>query len=120
MRILPAGLVKGFCVIVAEFYFLFRRQRREVVVQNFLPVFAGDRAAAERAAHRLHRNFAVKLVDLWRVESGVPVQDWLTNSGELEIIRTARATRARRPFHHAPPRQLGAWRLVAEPAGHPA
>jgi lauroyl/myristoyl acyltransferase len=90
VRILPAGLVKGFSVIAAEFYFLFRRQRREVVVQNFLPVFAGDRSAAEKAAHRLHRKFAVKLVDLWRVEGGVPVQNWLTNPGELEIIRTAR------------------------------
>jgi predicted RND superfamily exporter protein len=89
VRILPVGLVKGFSVIVAEFYFLFRRQRREVVVQNFLPVFVGDRSAAEKAAHRLHRKFALKLVDLWRVEGGVPVQNWLTNSGELEIIRTA-------------------------------
>jgi predicted RND superfamily exporter protein/lauroyl/myristoyl acyltransferase len=89
VRILPAGLVKGFSVIVAEFYFLIRRQRREVVVQNFLPVFAGDRAAAEKAAHRLHRKFAVKLVDLWRVEGGESVQNWLTNPGELEIIRTA-------------------------------
>ncbi|MGD0413526.1 MAG: MMPL family transporter, partial [Verrucomicrobiota bacterium] len=89
VRILPAGLVNGFCVIVAEFYFLFRRQRREVVVQNFLPIFAGDRAAAEKAAHRLHRKFALKLVDLWRVEGGAPVQNWLTNPGELEIIRTA-------------------------------
>jgi len=89
VRILPAGLVKGFSVIVAELYFLFRRQRREVVVQNFLPVFAGDRAAAEKAAHRLHRKFAMKLVDLWRVEGGVPVQNWLTNPGELEIIRAA-------------------------------
>ncbi|MGB8369719.1 MAG: MMPL family transporter [Limisphaerales bacterium] len=89
VRVLPAGLVKGFSVIVAEFYFLFRRQRREVVVQNFLPAFVGDRAAAEKAAHRLHRKFALKLVDLWRVEGGVPVQNWLTNSGELEIIRTA-------------------------------
>jgi predicted RND superfamily exporter protein/lauroyl/myristoyl acyltransferase len=89
VRVLPAGLVKGFCVIVAEFYFLFRRQRCEVVVQNFLPVFAGDRVAAEKAARRLHRKFALKLVDLWRVEGGVPVQNWLTNPGELEIIRTA-------------------------------
>jgi predicted RND superfamily exporter protein/lauroyl/myristoyl acyltransferase len=89
VRVLPVGLVKGFSVIVAEVYFLFRRQRCEVVVQNFLPVFAGDRIAAEKAARRLHRKFALKLVDLWRVEGGVPVQNWLTNSGELEIIRTA-------------------------------
>ena len=38
----------------------------------------------------LHSKFAVKLVDLWRVESGVPVQNWLTNPGELGIIRAAR------------------------------
>jgi predicted RND superfamily exporter protein/predicted LPLAT superfamily acyltransferase len=89
VRVLPVGLVKGFSVIVAEFYFIFRRQRREVVVQNFLPAFAGDRVAAEKAAHRLHRKFAVKLVDLWRVEGGEPVQNWLTNPAELEIIRAA-------------------------------
>ncbi len=90
VRILPTRLVKGFAVFVAEIYWRFQRQRCEIVVQNFLPVFAGDRAAAEKAAHRLHRKFASKMVDLWRVESGVPVQNWLTNPGELDIIRAAR------------------------------
>ncbi|MGA3284214.1 MAG: MMPL family transporter [Verrucomicrobiota bacterium] len=90
VRILPVGLVKGFAVVVAEFYFRLQRQRCEIVVRNFLPVFAGDRAAAEKAAHRLHRKFAAKMVDLWRVESGVPVQNWLTNPVELEIIHAAR------------------------------
>ncbi|HLZ54941.1 MAG TPA: MMPL family transporter [Verrucomicrobiae bacterium] len=90
VRILPVGVVKGFAVIVAELYWRLQRRRRDVVVQNFLPLFAGNRAAAERAAQRLHRKFAAKIVDLWRVESGVPVQNWLTNLEELEIIRTAR------------------------------
>jgi len=90
VRILPTWLVKGFAVVVAELYWLFQRQRCEVVVQNFLPVFAGDRPAAEKAAHRLHRKFAAKMVDLWRVESGVPVKNWLTNPSELDIIRAAR------------------------------
>ena len=90
VRILPVGLVKGFAVIVAELYWRFQRPRGEVVVQNFLPLFAGDRAAAEKTARRLHRKFAAKMVDLWRVESGVPVQNWLTNLEELEIIRAAR------------------------------
>ncbi|MGA2656861.1 MAG: MMPL family transporter [Verrucomicrobiota bacterium] len=90
VRVLPTGLIKGLGVAVAEVYFLFQRQRREVVVRNLLPAFAGDRLAAESTARRLHRNFALKLVDLWRVESGVPVRDWLTNSCELEIIRAAR------------------------------
>ncbi len=90
VRVLPVGLVKAFSIAVAECYFLFQRQRREIVVQNFLPVLAGDRKAAVKAAHRLHRKFGAKLVDLWSVENGMPVQNWLTNPAELEIIRAAR------------------------------
>jgi len=90
VRILPVGLVKGFAMFLAGLYWRFQRERCEVVVQNFLPVFAGDRAAAEKTARAMHRKFASKMVDLWRVESGVPVQNWLTNPGELDIIRAAR------------------------------
>jgi KDO2-lipid IV(A) lauroyltransferase len=90
VRILPAWLVKRFCVTVAELHFLFGRQRREVVVQNLLPALSGNRSEAEQIARRLYRNFASKLVDLWRVEGGVPVRDWLTDPAGLEIIRAAR------------------------------
>ena len=120
VRVLPVGLVKGFSVIVAEFYFLFRRQRREVVVQNFLPVFAGDRAAAEKAAHRLHRKFAAEtggLVARRGRRAGAKLADQSRRTGNHP---DRPATRLRHPFHHAPPRQLGAWRPVAEPAWHPA
>jgi KDO2-lipid IV(A) lauroyltransferase len=89
VRILPAGLVKRFAMITAELYLLFQRRRYEVVVQNLLPVFGGDRAAAEKAARAIHRNFAAKMVDLWRVESGESVRNWLTTPGELEIIQGA-------------------------------
>ena len=90
VRILPVGMVKGVATLLAELYRRLQRQRCEVVVQNFLPLFDGDRIAAEQATRRMHRRFAAKMVDLWRVESGVPVQNWLTHSVELEIIRTAR------------------------------
>ena len=81
VQILPAGLVKGFAMMLADFYWLFQRRRREVVVRNFLPVFVGDRVAATKAARAAHRKFAAKLVDLWRVESGEPVRNWLTDPG---------------------------------------
>jgi KDO2-lipid IV(A) lauroyltransferase len=67
-----------------------QRQRCEVVVQNFLPVFGGDRAAAEKAARAAHRKFAAKMIDLWCVESGKPVSNWITNPGGMEIIQRAR------------------------------
>jgi lauroyl/myristoyl acyltransferase len=90
VRLLPAGLLKGFTGLLADVYWLAQRGRCEVVVENFLPVFGGDRAAAEKAARAAHRKFAAKLVDLWRVESGESVHDWLTNDRELEIIHAAR------------------------------
>jgi predicted exporter/lauroyl/myristoyl acyltransferase len=87
---LPAGPVRGAARWLAGFYWLAQRRRCEVVVQNFLPVFHGDRAAAEHAARAAYKNFAAKLVDLWRAEGGAPVHEWLTNEGELDIIRAAR------------------------------
>ena len=44
----------------------------------------------EKAARAAHRKFAAKLVDLWRVESGEPVRNWLTIRRGLEIIHAAR------------------------------
>jgi predicted RND superfamily exporter protein/lauroyl/myristoyl acyltransferase len=90
VRVLPTWFVKGFCVTVAELHFRLGRQRREVVVQNLLPALSGNRSEAEKTARRLYRNFASKLVDLWRVEGGAPVRDWLTDPAGLEIIRAAR------------------------------
>jgi predicted RND superfamily exporter protein/lauroyl/myristoyl acyltransferase len=89
-RILPAALLKKIAATLAGVYWRFQRQRCEVVVQNFLPVFAGNQPAAQRAARAAHRNFAAKLIDLWRVEGGGQVRNWLTNPGELEIIHAAR------------------------------
>jgi KDO2-lipid IV(A) lauroyltransferase len=76
--------------MLAEFYWRFQRRRREVVIQNFMPVLAGDRVAATKAARAAHRKFAAKLVDLWRVESGKPVRNWLTDPTGMEIIHAAR------------------------------
>lgn len=75
---------------LAGIYWLVQRRRCEVMVQNFLPVFDGDRVAAEKAARAANRKFAAKLVDLWRIESGEPACRWLTNPGDLEIIHAAR------------------------------
>lgn len=89
VRVLPERLVRAGCVLVAELHFRLQPSRRELVVQNLLPPLSGDRSAAERTARQLYRRFALKLVDLWRVESGVPVRNWLAERSELEVIRSA-------------------------------
>jgi len=89
-RILPTALLKNFAMFLAEIYLWLQPRRVEVVLKNFLPVFNGDRFAAEEAVCAAHRNFGAKLIDLWRVESGEEVKNWLTNNIELEIIHAAR------------------------------
>jgi KDO2-lipid IV(A) lauroyltransferase len=72
-------LPEPFCVALARLaavaYRIARPDRFEVVVENLLPVHDGDRVAATRAAKANFGNFARKLVDLWRHESGVPLGD---------------------------------------------
>jgi lauroyl/myristoyl acyltransferase len=89
-RIFPPGLLKYFAMLMAEIYLWVQPRRVEIVLKNFLPVFKGDRFAAEEAVCAAHRNFAAKLIDLWRVEGGEEVTNWLTNMRELEIIHAAR------------------------------
>jgi lauroyl/myristoyl acyltransferase len=89
-RTFPQGLLKTIARAGAGLYLQFQPNRADVVFQNFLPVFDGNRPAATKAARAAHRNFAAKLIDLWRVESGRNVTNWLTNNSELEIIHTAR------------------------------
>ena len=89
-RILPAALLKQCAMFLAELYLWSQPRRVEVVLKNFLPVFKGDCFATEEAVCAAHRNFAAKLIDLWRVEGGEEVKNWLTNHEELEIIHAAR------------------------------
>ncbi|MDB6028615.1 MAG: Lipid biosynthesis acyltransferase [Verrucomicrobiales bacterium] len=74
-RRLPPGITEAICRTAATLYFLTNRSRREVVVENLLPAVNGDRAKANRTARKLFQQFALKLVDLWRYESGSPVED---------------------------------------------
>ncbi|HUA65054.1 MAG TPA: lysophospholipid acyltransferase family protein [Alphaproteobacteria bacterium] len=89
-RTLPAGLLKTIARSAAAIYLRAQPRRADIVLENFIPLFNGDRAAARQAARAAHGNFAAKLIDLWRVESGENVTNWLTNDGELEIIHAAR------------------------------
>lgn len=55
-------------------YWLTCRSRREIVINNLLPALGGNRIEARRLSRELFQNFAQKLVDLWRYESGVAIE----------------------------------------------
>ncbi|HEV2329433.1 MAG TPA: hypothetical protein VGY56_11675, partial [Verrucomicrobiae bacterium] len=89
-RTFPPGLLKAIARAGAGAYLQFQPSRVGIVRQNFFPVLNGDHSAATKAARAAHKNFAAKLIDLWRVETGDNVTNWLTNNSELEIIHAAR------------------------------
>lgn len=74
-RSLPTGFSRRGAAALASAYARFCGSRREVVVQNLLPLFAGNRTRAEQTARELFPQFARKLIDLWRFEAGLPMDD---------------------------------------------
>jgi predicted RND superfamily exporter protein len=108
VRILPDFALKSICVIVAEVYFRLHPKRREVVVRNLLPVVGHNRQVAEQKAHELFHRFAVKLAELWRFESGISMDRWLTAGTDWGILETACA-RKRGVLLLTP--HLGNWEL---------
>jgi predicted exporter/lauroyl/myristoyl acyltransferase len=90
-RWLPGKWFELLAKIFAAIYWRLAPHRREIVKQNLRPVFAGDAVAADRAARATFTQFALKLADLWRYESGVPAADWFTASDGLEIFEAALA-----------------------------
>src|SRR5262249_17798026 len=75
VRFLPRQLCIAIGRCMAEIYRRISTQRRETVIENLLPVVANNRAAAEQKATALFREFAVKIVDLWRYEAGLPIEN---------------------------------------------
>ncbi|MGA2279062.1 MAG: MMPL family transporter [Verrucomicrobiota bacterium] len=89
VRVLPALVLKRICLLVAEVYYRVHHKRREAVIQNLLPVVHGDRAAAQKAARALFRQFAIKIMDLWCYESGRATDTWFMNEPDWGIFEAA-------------------------------
>jgi KDO2-lipid IV(A) lauroyltransferase len=90
-RTVPAGTLKWNAMSLASLYSRMSSRRREAVVQNLLPL-CNDRPQAEAAAEQLFRQFARKLVDLWRFEAGTPVDHLFTDLIGWEHFLAAQKT----------------------------
>src|ERR1051325_3963660 len=75
VRFVPRRLCVACSRMLADLYWLLARYRREVVIQNLLPALNNDRLGATQKAKTLFRQFAVKVVDLWRYEAGLPIEN---------------------------------------------
>jgi predicted exporter/lauroyl/myristoyl acyltransferase len=79
--------------VLAGAYWKFARARREVVIQNLLPVFDGNRKTAERSSRVLFHNFAIKLADLFRYESGQSIDELFGELTGWEHFVAAQSTK---------------------------
>ena len=107
-RGLPNRVCSGLVKIAAAIYWRLARHRREIVIQNLLPVFENHAETAARAARHLFTEFALKLADLWRYESGVTTANWFVDWTGWEIFAAAQA-RGRGVLFVTP--HLGNWEL---------
>jgi predicted exporter/lauroyl/myristoyl acyltransferase len=88
-RYLPAVIAKSLARCGGAIYWRVAGRRREVVIQNLLPVLNNDSAAAIRAARVLFTEFALKVADLLRYEAGVPLNRWVMEWKGWEAYRSA-------------------------------
>jgi uncharacterized protein len=74
---IPAPVFTLFARLLAAIYWRLAARRKEIVIQNLLPVLNGDRREAARIGRELITEFFLKITDLWRYESGVAFESWL-------------------------------------------
>jgi len=89
-RLLPKFFLVALAKCSAAIYWRLAARRREIVIQNLLPVL-NDRRLAARAARELFTEFTRKLADLWRYESGGAFERWQGDWHGWEHFTTAHA-----------------------------
>jgi len=89
-RCLSPRMAALLAKICGSIYWHLARRRRAIVMQNLVPV-TGEGAAARRAARQLFGQFALKLADLWRYESGVKHKNWFSGWEGWEHFAAAHA-----------------------------
>ncbi len=92
VRVLPRGLCLVFGKFLASVYCALAGERREIVIQNLLPALKGDRPVATEKTKTLFREFAVKVIDLWQYEAGLPVDYLLGEASGWEHFAKAQAS----------------------------
>src|SRR5438045_5053065 len=90
-RRLPHFLLGRTASNLAKIYWLACPRRRRVVFENLLPAVHGDRLAARVATRELFQQFALKLADLWRYESGLSIYHLFRELNGADNLQSATA-----------------------------
>src|SRR5205814_1079418 len=87
-RAFPGGLLRAVASTASSLYAEANPARKEIVVNNLLPVL-GDREQAEQAASKMFGNLGSKLVDVLRCEAGKPARNMLTELANADYVLEA-------------------------------
>jgi KDO2-lipid IV(A) lauroyltransferase len=90
VRMVPLKLCRALSRGLVEMYWHLAVHRRNVVIENLLPGAGNDRTAAKKTAKRLFQQFGIKVIDLWRYEAGLPIDDLLGDSTGWEHFQKAK------------------------------
>jgi len=90
-RRMPHFLLCRLAGHVAKVYWLSCPSRRRVVFENLLPAVHGDVRAAKITTRELFQQFAIKLADLWRYESGLSIYNLFYSLTGWEHFEAAQA-----------------------------
>ncbi len=90
-RFIPAFILRLFARLIAVIYWRLAASRREIVIQNLLPILNGDRQKAANVARELITEFMIKVTDLWRYESRTTFDRWQGDWSGWEHFTAAHA-----------------------------
>lgn len=90
-RHMPHSLLGHLAGHLAQLYWACCPSRRKVVFENLLPALAGDKKAARITTRELFQQFAMKLADLWRYESGLSIYNLFRDLTGWEHFQAAQA-----------------------------
>ena len=90
-RHMPHFLLGRLTVHLAQAYWLCSPARRRIVYENVLPALNGDQKAARVTTRELFAQFALKLDDLWRYESGLSIYNLFRDLTGWEHFQAAQA-----------------------------
>src|SRR3954464_6643102 len=74
VRVVPASVCVKLGRVLAWVYWAMAKRRREIVIQNLLPALQSSERA-KKTARAVFQQLALKLIDLWRYEAGLPIEN---------------------------------------------
>lgn len=91
VRVLPSAVASLLGHALAALYWFLASHRRLIVTENISPAVGGDCRQARTATRELFHHFARKVLDLWRYEAGLPIDNLLGNATGWENFQAAQS-----------------------------